>query len=279
MQTTTRRPSEDGKGPGSAKARPSLTKGKGPLSSKNGAVGAAIVTAVLAGLVIVVFLQQYRSNVNSDGVPTSILVAKSLIERGASGDVIGAQGLVRETKLPRDQLKDGAITDAGVLLGQVAKTDILPGQQLTRADFKNAGRGIVTKLGADERAISISLDSAHGLIGPVRTGDHVDVLSGFMVENGVGGRTRPFLRTMMQDVLVLDAPKKDSGGGVGGGNQTKQITLRVSDVDAPKLAFAADNGKVWIVLRPQNGESVDRRPLVTLESLLFDTKPVRVQGR
>ncbi len=254
-----------------------FSRNGGPLSSKNGSMVAAGVAAAIAGLLIVVFLEQYRQGVDEGGVPTSVLVAKELIEQGASGDSIGADGLFQTSELPRDQLKDGAITDAAALRGKVAGADILPGQQLTAADFKSAGRGIVTKLGADQRAITVALDRAHGLVGKIGRGDHVDVLSGFELDSGVGSN-RPVLSTLMQDVLVLDVPKKASGGAVGGGgaNETSEVTLRVDATAAPKVAFAADNGKLWLVLRPENGEKLERTTLVTLASLLSDARPVKV---
>jgi Flp pilus assembly protein CpaB len=256
---------------------PRLTSkdGKGPLSSKNGSVIAAVATAALAGLIIMVFLNQYRDNVNKDGVPTPVLVASQLIEQGASGDSVGAEGLFKSEDVPRDQLKSGAVTDAATLKGKIATDDILPGQQLTAADFKPAGRSVVTKLGADERGMKISLDAAHGMIGEIRKGDRVDVLSGFLVDSTIG-RPRPILRTLMQNVLVLDAPAKAASSGVGGNSgKPKEVTLRVSAKQAPKLAFASDNGKVWLVLRPQNGEDSNTQSLVTLESLLLNEKSIR----
>jgi Flp pilus assembly protein CpaB len=250
--------------------------GGGRLSSKKGSIAAAGIAAAIAGLLIVFFLQQYRQNVDNGGVPTPVLVAKQLIEQGASGESVGAKSLFETTNVPRDQLKDGAVTDAATLRGKVAVADILPGQQLTAKDFTPEGRGIVTKLASDQRAMTVSLDMAHGLVGKVGKGDHVDVLSGFMVDGGAG-RERPVLRGLMQDVLVLDVPKKASGAAVGGGtNETSEVTLRVAADVAPRLAFAADNGKLWLALRPQNGSKLERSTLVTLESLLADADPVKV---
>lgn len=256
---------------------PKLGKdGGGPLSSKNGSIAAAVVTAVIAGLLIVGFLSQYRNNVNNEAVPTPVVVAQQLIEQGTSGDSAGAQGLFKSSEVPRDQLKAGAVTDPATLRGKIAASEILPGQQLTDADFKPRGNGIVTKLAADQRAMSVSFDSAHGVAGNVRVGDHVDVLAGFEV-TGSGGANRSVLRMLMQDVLVLGVPKKAAAGGVrSGGNATSDVTLRVATSAAPKLAFAADNGKLWLVLRPQNGEKLDRLTLVTLSSLLVGAKPVKV---
>ena len=275
MQTTIRPPKPSKRG--GAKGR---HDGGGRLSSKNGAIGAAVVAAAIAGLLIVFFLQQYRNNVSDAGVPTSVLVAQQVIEQGASADTAGAQGLFKTAEVPRDQLKAGAIADPATLRGKVAVAEILPGQQLTAADFTRTGNAIVTKLAADQRAITVSLDSAHGLVGKVRSGDHVDVLSGFMLD-GAGNGQRPVLRMLMQNVLVLDVPKKAAGPAIGaaGANDNSEVTLRVATSAAPKLAFAADNGKLWIILRPQNGAKLERSTLVSLASLLVDSKPVKVPGR
>jgi Flp pilus assembly protein CpaB len=249
--------------------------GKPPLSSKSATIMGAVVAVALAALIIVIFLKQYRDNVNSDGVPTPVLVATQLIEQGSSGDSIGADGQFKATEGPRDQLKSGAVTDSAALRGKIAVADILPGQQLTGGDFKTAGSGPVTKLGADERGIMISLDNAHGLNGSIKPGDHVDVFSGFLVDRRANG-LRPVLRALMQNVLVLKTPTEVKRSTVGSGsNKPKEVMLRVKSSQAPALAFAADNGKVWLVLRPENGEDIDRRTLVNLESVLLGGKVIR----
>ena len=255
---------------------PKLSKdGGGPLSSRNGSIVSAVVTAAVAGLLVVLFLAQYRNSVNKDGVPTPVIVAQQLIDRGTSGDTAGEQGLFKAVEVPRDQLKAGAVTDPSTLKGKVAVDQIVPGQQLTAGDFRPAGNGIVTKLAADQRAITVSLDNSHGMLDNIRAGDHVDVLSGFELQPDGGGGTRPVLRMLMQDVLVLDVPEKKGAGGVGGSNETEEVTLRVATKSTPKIAFAADNGKLWLVLRPQNGEKIDRASLITITAMLVDAKPVR----
>ena len=252
--------------------------GKGPLSSKNGSVVAAVATAALAGLIIMVFLNQYRDNVNKDGVPTPVLVASQLIEQGASGDAIGADGLFKADDVPRDQLKSGAITDAAVLRGKIARNDILPGQQLTASSFTTLDRPIIEKLGPDQRAMRVAVDAAHGMTGELRRGDHVDIYSGFIVRFGAA-RQRPVLRPLMQDLLVLDAPKVGDTGSSGvSGRRKKEVTLRVTSRQGPKLAFAADNGEVWLALRPANAKNLEEDDqYVTLESLL-SVRRLRVGG-
>lgn len=257
---------------------PTLKEGGGPLSSRNGSIAAAVLAAVLAGAAILVFLQQYKSDVNADAVPRSVLVADKLIEKGASAEVASSRKLITTTDLPHDQVKPGALTDPAVLRGRVAVGDILPGQQITAADFSAPGKGIVTKLAADQRALAIALDGPHGLIGTVVAGDQVDVIAAFGVQGDGGSAGRPVVRTLMQAVPVLAAPPAAGAEPAGQGTATS-ITLRVKDTYVPKLAFAAEHATLRLVLRPQDGTRVDADSVFDLESVLFNKQPLKRRSR
>jgi Flp pilus assembly protein CpaB len=112
------------------------------------------------------------------------------------------------------------------------------------------------------------------MIGEIRAGDTVDVLAGFNSANANSGRGRPQLRTLIQDVLVLKAP--DAGSKATSSNDTKDLSVRVTADQAAQLAFAADNGKVWFVLRPPVGGKSERPSSVTLDSLLAGTPTIEV---
>ena len=99
------------------------------------------------------------------------------------------------------------------------------------------------------------------------------MLAGFNTANSTNGRGRPQLRTLIQDVRVLKAP--DAATKVTG-NDTKDLTVRVTADQAAQLAFAADNGKVWFVLRPPVGAKDQRPSSVTLESLLAGAPTIEV---
>src|SRR5437763_849657 len=89
------------------------------------------------------------------------------------------------------------------------------------------------------------------------------------VQGGNAQRTgagRRQLRTLMADVLVLSAPGTDASGKPTSGSSSN-LTLRVGASDAAKLAFASDNGKIWVVLRPPTGGTNPSASPVTLESL------------
>jgi pilus assembly protein CpaB len=217
------------------------------LSTRGGAMVVAAVAAILAGILLFVFVQRYRSKESASSATTTVFVARSLIAQGSSADVIASQQLLQRTALRGSQVQSGAIADPSVLHGEVAATNIYPGQQITASDFTSSGT-IASELTGPQRAVSVPVDAAHGLIGFVRTGDHVDVLASYTAG---AGSNHGSVTTLLQDVLVLSVPS--SGGGGVGGSSNSDITLRVGDQDAPNLAYAADNGKVWIVLRPPLG--------------------------
>jgi Flp pilus assembly protein CpaB len=248
------------------------------LSTRQGTLGLAVLAGLLALGALLAFMSGYKRNLDKDAQPVTVLVAKGELPKGSSGDLIAKKGLFQATGFKREQVEDGAITDPAGLRGLVAVKEIMPGQQLTTADFAKPTDPVLSKLGDDQRAISIPLDTAHGMIGDVQPGDRVDVYAGFQVQPDGGARPHPVLRVLLQDVEVLKVPPSQKGGGIGASGQTQNIVVRVPDKDAPGVAFAADNGKVWVVLRPQAGAQSSAPTLVTLERLLAGQPPLPLAG-
>ena len=72
-----------------------------------------------------------------------------------------------------------------------------------------------------------------------------------MLVDGASATSTKGVVTLDQNILVLAAPSSGGGGGIaGGGSSSGNIILRVTNAQAPALAYAADNQKVWITLRP-----------------------------
>jgi Flp pilus assembly protein CpaB len=239
------------------------------FGTRRGAMIAGIGAAFVAGLVLVVYLKQYRASVNSGHEKLTVLVAKRLIEKGTPGNLIGGKELFQTAEVARTQLKTGALADPALLRGRIAVADIYPGQQLTTADFTaTTTDAIPTRIAGKQRAVSVPLDAAHGLIGQVAPGDRVDVWAGFLSRNGV-----PFLGLVASNVLVLSAPQQ-AGGGLGGGNGTGNLVLRVNPKQAAQLAFSSDNGHVWAVLRPQVGAAPTRPSIITVSNAVIGLRPI-----
>jgi Flp pilus assembly protein CpaB len=246
------------------------------LSTRGGTLIISGLAAVVAAVILVGYLHRYRASVDSSSQPVTVLVAKGLIEKGTPGNVVGTQDLFQATTAPRDEIKEGAIADPASLRGRVAVDDVYPGQQLTISDFSAQADALGNRISADQRAITIPIDAAHGMIGNIQAGDHVDVFAGFNVKKlrrdgttDPNASERSVLKLIMEDITVLSAPADGKAGFGSGQTTTSNVTLRVDDQRAAQLAFASDNGKVWIVLRPRAGAAPTRPDLVTVETLLF----------
>jgi Flp pilus assembly protein CpaB len=251
------------------------------FSTRAGTFILAGFAALLATLVVLVYLHKYRSSVKLGGEPATVLVAKQLIQKGTPGAAIASAHLFQATSIRQSQLPEGAISDPSSFAGRVAARDIYPAERLTASDFVVATNSLVSQLTSNQRAMTLPIDSAHGLIGSVHSGDHVDVYAGFNVTPvdsqgrplASGGQARPVLRLIVQNVPVLGVSASKSG--IGAGNES-DVTLKVSPAQAGKLAFASDNGKVWLVLRPPNGARAAGLNLVTAETMLLGIPPVQV---
>ena len=208
------------------------------LKTRQGTIVVGVAAAVLAAILLLVYLSHYRNSVKGSTEPVTVLVAKSLIPKGTAGNSIAAKNLFVVTTIPKGQLKVGAISDPAVLQGTVSAADIYPNQQLTTGDFTTKSVGaLASQLSGRWRAISLpTLDAAHGLSPDVQAGDHVDV---YAQVRGVTG-------LVMSDVLVLASPTAATGSAPASGN----YILRIPTSRAAKFAYIGQNGSYWLVLRP-----------------------------
>jgi Flp pilus assembly protein CpaB len=248
------------------------------VSTRRGTLFVALLAALLAGVSIVAYLNRYRASLESQGALVTVLVARESIPKGTSGTVLASKALYTATTMRESQLLEGAISDPSSLQGRVATKEILEGAQLTSADFAAAGDSLAADLSDRQRVVSIPLDAAHGMIGQVEAGNRVDVYAGFNVipldRTGRpinGGQARPMLRLIMADVPVVAVGEKASTG-----SGSTNVSLKVDDEKAAQLAFASDNGKVWLALRPSAGAVESRPGLVTVETMLLGVPPVKV---
>lgn len=253
-------------------------------SSKSGTLVLGGLAALVAGALLLIYVAQVRQDANSQSATVSVLVANKLIPQSSSGDVIASQKWYSVVSTPNDQVKDGAITDPASISGKIASHDIYPNQQLTTSDFADAPTdAVTTKITGNQRAISIPLDSAAGLTPFLQAGDHVDILAGFNVipigANGAplsgNSQARPVEKVIAQDIKVLEVPSSSSST-TGTGSNTGNIVVQVTDQQAWDIAFAINNGTVFLAGTPQAGNVSSKPSLVTLETMLLGIPPVKV---
>jgi Flp pilus assembly protein CpaB len=223
------------------------------FTTRQGTVLLGVGAAVIAAIVLIVYLEHYRNSVQA-GQTVPVLVAQHLIQAGTPGAVISKNpGYYKVTDIPKSQVESKAITSPATLAGQVAAVDISGGQQLTAADFAVSTGSVTDSLNPRQRAVVIPLGSPQEVGGQIAAGSHVDVwvLSTAQGSNGV---TQPVAKLLFQNMYVLNT---------NGGN----VTLRANPTQAGQLIYASANTQIWLVLRPTIG-TVTKPPVITSHSVI-----------
>ena len=231
-------------------------------ASRSWAIGLGIAAAVLAGLLLLLYLNSYRNSVAGDNARSSVLVAKSLILEGTSGDVVAAKQNYQVAEIQNKELKVGAVADPAYLNGRVAATDIYPGQQITTADFSTETTNAVdTQITGLQRAISISMDNVHGSLSQLKAGDVIDLY----VSLGASNEGQALVKLFRPAVTVLAVPSGEDG-------ENSNLVLKISQGDAADFAYAADNTQMYFVIRPNAGARPTRPDQANVNSIL-NTNP------
>jgi Flp pilus assembly protein CpaB len=187
------------------------------FKTRRGAIVVSALTALVAAVLLIIYLRSYRSSVSAGSLPERVLVATRLIASGTSGTVIAHKGLYQVTTVQKGQLVPLAISDPAAISGEVASTDIYPGQQLTLSDFTAEGTTSINyQLTGNQRAIAVPVDTLHGLLGQVAAGDLVDVY--ISVSGAINAATKTVatpatvpltdtqVRLLASDIMVLAVP-------------------------------------------------------------------------
>ena len=225
------------------------------FSTRRGAITVGIGAAVLAGIVLLVYIKAYRNNVTANSAATPVLVARSLIQKGTPGAVVGTERLYQVSSVPKTAIVAGAYVDPASLRTGVAVSDIYPGQQLTASDFAPAANALDTEISGTQRALTFPIDSTRTLGGQLSSGDRIDIYMSSTSSTG-SAAAQPTVREILQNVPVLVS-------GTGG-----TVTVRLTALQVAEVALAVDTGRIWFALRPRVGAPAQPLVVATPQTLV-----------
>ena len=253
-----------------------------------------VIMAAAAGIAVFFILYVFLSavlpkeqNASVQGNMVSVVVAKENIAQRA----VVQESMLKVVSMPADVVPDGAVTDIAAAVGHPASVPIFQGDVLTDKklflDEKMAG--FVGSIPPDCRAISVAISDITGIAGFARPGDYVDV----MLISDKKDKTRFSGEILFQNVLLLgmnknsDAnsaseAKDDKSGKDGKDNKDKQTassakenaataTLALRPEEALRLAVAAQEGTIYLVLRPFKPQN-----MFVADTDYYDAKPVEL---
>ena len=210
-----------------------------------------LAALLAAGVLLVVHAAATSSTLDESADPVTVLVAKDALPEGQlrrpdrqEGPVPGHRAQARAGQGGRDH-RPGEPARAG---GHARRS--CPASSSRRRTSRSRPTRCSTSSPSDHRAITVPLDSAHGMIGQVQAGDHVDVSPASRSSPTAPAARGRSCASLLQNVEVLEAPAADDkakGGLARRQPAAERRAARPRRKPAAELAFSSDNGKVWVV--------------------------------
>ena len=236
--------------------------------------------AVLAAVLVGVYIVSYRNNVNEGAGMVNVLVAGRDIPAGTAGASVASGGYLKTESVPKRTLVDGSIASAAPLTSKVTADPIYKGEQITLRQFKPlAQAGIFAKFSGKQRAVAVLGTPSQMLAGIVKDGDRVDVVATVKYH---GGPNRATTRVVLKNILVLNAPDADKAKGLRT-DEELPATLVLTDRQVQTMGWATKMSTWFLALRPAKTPRDSKPSLETLHSILgrglpADTADAQISG-
>lgn len=207
----------------------------------------ALGLAVLAAVLVSVYVTQYKQHVESGQKATQVYVAARDIPSGTAGDELIDGKYLRKASVQRNDTVPGVITDVKQVAGRYVTEPIYERDQLSLRRFGVAGaEGSRAQLTGNQRAIEIDAKPSQVLGGTLKEGDHVDVVATWQVPESA---THHVSKVVLRNLLVLGASEAGTTRAASS-SATTTVQLRVTDTQSTKLFFVVKNGEWTLALRP-----------------------------
>ena len=204
--------------------------------------------ALIFGLLAAVSVTRYLSSAQAYTRSLNrVAVAKVAIPLGTK--LIPEQVML--VQFPAESTPDGAFDSIEKLAGRVAVTNIAPREPITEARLAPAGTagGLSAVIPEGYRAMTVKVDDVVGISGFIMPGTLVDVV--VVIDPAeIAGMQDPISKIVLQNIKVLaNGQNIDKPASEREANSVKAVTLLVTPEQAEKLALAASEGKLQLVMR------------------------------
>ena len=234
----------------------------------------ALTGAVICGLLAVMLVTRYLATVQNYAKDlNNVVVAKTEIPLGAK---ITAEQLAL-LPIPNGSAPEGAMRSIDEVVDRVAVIPI--GVRETITELKLAREGMGAGLGAvipeGSRAMTVKVDEIVGVSGFVMPGSYVDVVAVIVPANAAAAAKGPISKTVLQNIKVLASGAKiDSPGDQREPTTVNAVTLLVTPDQAEKLALAANESKLQLMMR-HYGDQEDAQTRGANKDSLLDGEGVK----
>ncbi len=233
-----------------------------------------LVGALLFGLLAAFSVSRYLSSAQAYTKNlTRVAVAKVAIPVGTK--IIPEQVMV--VQFPKESTPDGAFDTPEKLAGRVAVTNIAPREPITEARLAPEGTaaGLSAVIPEGYRAMTVKVDDVVGISGFIMPGTLVDVVVVIEPDDRAGMKD-PISKIVLQNIKVLaNGQNIDQPENQREANSVKAVTLLVTPEQAEKLALAASEGRLQLVMRNSIDQGDEQTTGMDKRKLLGGDKAVQ----
>jgi Flp pilus assembly protein CpaB len=234
-------------------------------------IGIAVVLAVLAALLTIFYVTNYKKSVQEGEDLVPVWVAARDISVGTSGAEAADRNLLRPDKVAQRSVVPGAITEPDQIEELVATEKVYEGEQISLNRFHPLGeQGIKAQLKGRLRAFELAGNEHQLLLGTIDEGDHVDFVGSLEV---AGNKVT---RVVLRDLLVLKAPEQGAVESKLGARPDEAFSaiLALTDAQSQKLSHVMWNGDWALELRPVT-DAADSRNTIDGSASVMGLVPSR----
>jgi len=228
----------------------------------------AVALALVAGLLSIFYVSNYKANVQHAEKTVTVYVAKNDIPVGTTGADLVRRHLLTSAQIAQKSVVPVSISDQAQVATLVTTQPILAKEQITLRRFANrAELGPRAQLHGTLRALAIEGDPAQVLSGVLKPGDHVDLVASF---SNAGKGNGSISRDVARNLLVIQSAESAGGKLSSSGNQT--VLLAASEQrQVQKIWWAMKNADGWTLqLRPVSNATDSPEDVESAQSMAID---------
>lgn len=230
--------------------------------------------ALIFGLLAAFSVSRYLSGAQAFSRDFSdVVVAKVDIPIGSK--IVKEQLSV--VQFPKNSLPDGTFLTVEKLVGRITVVNLKAREPITEPKLAPEGSsgGLSAVIPEGYRAMTVKVDDVVGISGFVMPGTLVDVV--VVIDPSRNSDQGPISKIVLQNIKVLasgqniDEPKDQREA-----NSVRSVTLQVTPEQAEKLALAATEGKLQLVMRNAVDQDDAPTPGVSKQGLLSGERAMPV---
>jgi pilus assembly protein CpaB len=234
----------------------------------------ALVMATLATVGVFLYTQNAEKGQNV-GEQVAVVVSKVDIPANTNLNLLITDDQFKIIQVPEVNVVEGAVTSVDQLRDKTNSLAILAGEQIPVARIQGEGTVPGGALGIPNghEAITVSVDAPRAVAGAIGVGDNLTVygtFADFKTPNGKDIPTFTSVLVPLAEVLVVYQPNYGDSDTLGAtasqrGSGVISLTLALTPVDAQRMVFTMETGRVWLGLLPPNADGTQLQRVTLLQ--------------